>query len=65
MARRVLILPALIPAAILGLRRDRVFAAWLCVEIAFYVFFSKTLWEHNLIELLAPAAACAIRRVTM
>ena len=55
----VLILPALIPAALLGVRRDRLFAAWLGAEIVFYVFVSKTLWEHNLIELLAPAAACA------
>src|SRR5262249_44020017 len=34
-------------------------ATWLFVELIFYITVSPTLWEHNLIELLAPAAACA------
>ena len=55
----LLILPLLLPAALLGFRRDRLFAAWLAVPLIFYVAVSPTLWEHNLIELLPPACALA------
>ena len=55
----LLLLPLLLPAALLGFRRDRLFAAWLGVIVVFYVAVSPTLWEHNLVELLPPACALA------
>jgi hypothetical protein len=60
----LLILPLLLPAALLGFRRDRLFAAWLAVPLIFYIAISPTLWEHNLIELLPPACALAAAMLT-
>src|SRR6185369_4736076 len=56
------LVPILLPAAILGAwasRREPILAVWLLAETGFFVLSSPTIWEHNLVELLPPAAACA------